>query len=263
MRMPSDLERIVKAGQAAWKRLKSEKSWNDWMAVGEALMVGREEAMDDAGIPLKSNRPPQGRVYNTAFGEWLRKNKLDDMDKGDRSRLFEVMENRGAVEEWRKTLSPAERVKLNHPSTVLRNWKAADALPKTPKPKPEKEIDRAYDEVRRLQEELDRKNHHIEELEAARGRESQDRQTFADLAEKLEPFLEGLHAQGKSNMTTMSPASVAHAASQLERLLFAYDVIPETKRIKAHRKRFEAGNRKLGVSDADMDEVVDRELRRK
>lgn len=74
---------MVKAGQAAWKRLKSksEKSWNDWMAVGEALLVGREEAMNDDGIPLKSNRAAAGvglqkRVRDVAAEEQARRHPM-------------------------------------------------------------------------------------------------------------------------------------------------------------------------------------------
>jgi hypothetical protein len=125
---------ICKAGTAAWVRLKKKKAWIDWLTVGEALRIGREEAMRRAGV----NRP-EGKGYNMAFGKWLADYKLDDMDKADRSRLFNVMDEIGRIEEWRKTLTTTERLRLNHPSTVWRKWKAtqeparlgSDGEPKT------------------------------------------------------------------------------------------------------------------------------------
>jgi hypothetical protein len=111
--------------------LKKEKSWGDWTKVGEALLIGRDWAIHQAG----SNRP-EGKAYNMAFGEWMAKYKLDDMDKGDRSRLFAVMDNLPMIEEWRKTLTLTERLKLNHPNSVLRKWKSAiePERPKSGKP---------------------------------------------------------------------------------------------------------------------------------
>ena len=98
-----------------------------------------------------------------AIGEWLARYKLDDMDKGDRSRLFAVMDNLPMIEEWRQTLTLSERLKLNHPSAVLRKWKAAvePEKPKTDKPT-------LRDSVIALDEENARLKAHIAELEAAR-----------------------------------------------------------------------------------------------
>jgi hypothetical protein len=113
-------DRVVRQGLEAWRRLKKEKSYGDWIKVGEALRVGREWAMNQAGT-----NEPRGKGYNMAFGEWLTNNKFDDMDKGDRSRLFELMDNLGPIEDYRRTLSLTQRLKLNHPNAVVRNWKKA------------------------------------------------------------------------------------------------------------------------------------------
>jgi hypothetical protein len=75
-------DRVSRQGTEAWRRLKRDKNWNDWIKVGEALQVGRERAMNQA----MTNRP-EGKAYNMAFGEWLRQYKLDDMDKGERFRM--------------------------------------------------------------------------------------------------------------------------------------------------------------------------------
>ena len=55
-------DRIVRQGTAAWKRLKKDKSWTDWLAVGEALQVGRELAMYQAGT-----NEPSGKGYSQEF----------------------------------------------------------------------------------------------------------------------------------------------------------------------------------------------------
>ena len=120
MVMHDERDRVSRQGTEAWRRLKREKSWGDWIKVGEALQVGRDWAMNQA-----STNKPEGKGYNLAFGEWLVKYKLDDMDKGDRCRLFEVIDNLPMIEQWRKTLTLNQRLSLNHPNSVLRKFKRA------------------------------------------------------------------------------------------------------------------------------------------
>ena len=160
--MHDERERVVRQGQEAWRRLKKEKSWQDWLKVGEALLVGREWAMHQAGV----NRP-EGKGYAMAFSEWLSRYKLDDMDKGDRARLFACMDNLGLIEQWRSTLTQTERLKLNHPNSVWRKWQKAVEPPAqqdgTAEPRPS-----LRDSVVTLSEENEQLKAHIAELEAAR-----------------------------------------------------------------------------------------------
>jgi hypothetical protein len=116
----------VHSGQQAWARIKSGSTWHDWNAVGAAHVIGRTTAMRDA-----HTNKPAGRGYNAAFAAWARKFGFNDLDKGDRNRLFDVMDNLAKIEKWReKELKPCERLRLNHPSSVWRRWKAATAQPK-------------------------------------------------------------------------------------------------------------------------------------
>jgi hypothetical protein len=161
-----ELDRVCRQGKEAWERLATDQSWTDWVAVGEALLIGRTQAMAEA-----ETNAPTGKGYNVAFGKWLKKYELDAMDSGDRTRLFEVMDNRLEIEKWRATLDRTHRLKLNHPSTVLRRWKAS-TQPKKPKD-PNKPT--LTDTNIKLQEELDASNREIaslkaraDELEAAR-----------------------------------------------------------------------------------------------
>lgn len=156
--MIDDRDRVCRQGTEAWKRLKREKSWGDWLKVGEALLVGREWAMHQSG-----KNKPEGKGYNFAFGEWLAKHKLDDMDKGVRSRLFNVMDNLGLVEEWRKTLTMSERLALNHPNSVWRKWAKRMEPEDEPQGEPKPTL---RDSVVNLSEENEQLKAHIEELEA-------------------------------------------------------------------------------------------------
>ena len=122
MRNESDRDRVIRQGRQALKMLNSDQNFTWWLDVGDAILIGREEAMREAG----TNQPEGGR-YNRLFGEWLVREKLD-FDKGDRSRLLQVMDNRLAIEGWRMTLPLVERRNLNHPSTVLRKWKASTKI---------------------------------------------------------------------------------------------------------------------------------------
>jgi hypothetical protein len=160
-----DRDRVSRQGTEAWRRLKKEKNWTDWRQVGEAFQVGREWAMNQA----QSNKP-EGKAYNMAFSEWMLRYKMDDMDKGDRSRLFKVMAALPLIEQWRATLTMTERLKLNHPNAVLRKFEKAFEIPDPSKPvKPG-----LRDAVAELSEEnikLKTENAalvaHVEEIEAA------------------------------------------------------------------------------------------------
>jgi hypothetical protein len=102
----------VEVGRQAWKRIKEDSTYNDWMAVGEALDIGRTECMR-----LAFTNEPRGRAYNEAFSQWLTDNSFADIDKGTRSRLDEIMKNRPAIEAWRATLASSERQRTNHPKS--------------------------------------------------------------------------------------------------------------------------------------------------
>ena len=130
----SNVERLEDIGHAmmlAWGRIKKAQArmWGDWMTIGEGLLEGRRWAMQRAG----TNRP-EGRGYVVAFGEWLKRYRVDDMDKSDRAKLLQLMEERPGVEEWRSTLTDYERRNLNNPTIAWRKWTAATRVAK-PKPR--------------------------------------------------------------------------------------------------------------------------------
>ena len=162
-----NLERIGRAMQLAWVRVKKAETrmWGEWMTIGEGLLEGRRWAMKRAG----TNRP-EGKAYITAFAEWLTRYKVDDMDKSDRAKLLQLMEERPAVEEWRSTLSDYERRSLNNPVIVWRKWTAATRV-KKPRPRTAGFSAR---EMGRAQQMLEQRDARITELEeeVAAGRAS-------------------------------------------------------------------------------------------
>jgi len=118
---------IVRRAREAWARVKRDENWNDWIVIGEGLLAGSAECMRLAGT-----NTPRGRGYNTHMSHWLKANGLADLDGGDRSRLYECMAHRAEIEEWRAKLRPEQRLQFNHPSTVLRRWKASQREERKP-----------------------------------------------------------------------------------------------------------------------------------
>ena len=115
----------IRHGQEAWRRLRAGSTCADWVAVGTAHVIGRTTAMRDGHI-----NKPNGRSYNAAFSAWQKRFGFEGFDKGDRSRLFDVMDHLKEIDDWLRKLPEPERLRLNHPSSVWRRWKAATAAPK-------------------------------------------------------------------------------------------------------------------------------------
>jgi hypothetical protein len=113
---------ILRLGAEAMERLTKSRSWDDWKLVMPAVAIGRTAAMLEAGA-----NKPAGRKYSEAFRKWARLynafEPIANLDKSDRSRLFECFKNLDAIDAWRARLSPARQLKLNYPATVLACWK--------------------------------------------------------------------------------------------------------------------------------------------
>jgi hypothetical protein len=109
----------VALGREAWQRRRDgvSKEWTDWVLIGQALYIGRNEAMTQAHAKKAS-----GKNYNIAYHHWLQLHGFDDIDKADRGKLLYLVENLAAVEAWREGLSEAERLRWNHPSSVWRGF---------------------------------------------------------------------------------------------------------------------------------------------
>jgi hypothetical protein len=121
--MPRELDRDdaqkCREGTEAWERVK--KSWEDWLKIGEAYLIGRKWAMQVA-----NTNQPLGRGYNTAFGGWMERYHFSDMKSGDRTNLFHVMDNLPEIVRWRREVLEPQGLQYtyNHPNSVWRQYQA-------------------------------------------------------------------------------------------------------------------------------------------
>ena len=171
-----NMERIGHAMMLAWGRIKKAENrmWGEWMTIGEGLMEGRRWAMQQAGTNL-----PQGRGYVVAYAEWLKRYKVDDMDKSDRAKLLQLMEERPAIEGWRAGLPASERRNLNNPTIAWRKW-TADTKVKKPKPRSAGVSATEQGRARAV----------IEELQARTEELEQERDQLSDGVEDMESLLQ-------------------------------------------------------------------------
>lgn len=232
------LEDICHAMMLAWGRIKKAQArmWGDWMTIGEGLLEGRRWAMQQAG----TNRP-EGKGYVMAYAEWLKHYKVDDMDKSDRAKLLQLMEERPGVEEWRATLTDYERRNLNNPTIAWRKWTAAT---KVKKPKPRTAGTSATEHGRALST-LDQQQARIEELE----------EELAAAEERIRELESALAAAGVQQEDAESAGGLEWtgadeegyiARALVEGIAYAYTVVPVTFRGCDH---FEA---KIIKPDADF-----------
>lgn len=117
---------VIEAGREAWGRIKERHrvTWDDWLCVGRALLIGRGECMKAAGT-----NSPKGGKYNYVAAQWLVEHGFADVCAQERSRIVKIVENLPAVEAWRATLPPEEQRKLNHPSLWFRFCASVDGRP--------------------------------------------------------------------------------------------------------------------------------------
>jgi hypothetical protein len=194
-------DRVCRHGAEEWRRVQEERDWTSYMAIGEAFLIGRQLAFDLSGT--NSNNDPR---YKKVFGQWLVKYGFDNFDRSDRAKLYTVMENRGAIETWRSTLGLTQRLKLNHPTTVLRKWQATQ-VPKKGEPRTST-VTKLKQEVSELkrQHELDE-----ERLAAADG---------GDLWDLKKTSAEDIAAAIFGNVgSLLSPAKARKIATELLRML--------------------------------------------
>ena len=150
IKLDPDTQTLVTRGREAWRSLKSDETWEKWVAIGRAIEAGKAAIMR----VLHTNQP-KGRAWSQTFGAWLQENEFDQIDKGVRSRLQNCLDRLPEIEAWRRTLGLTQRLQLNHPNAVLRRWQAAAASPQEPGENGNARRPGLREEVARLQSELD------------------------------------------------------------------------------------------------------------
>jgi hypothetical protein len=179
------ISETVRIGQEAMARQR--RRWPDWMAIAEALQVGRVEVMHD----VHTNQPT-GRRYEKAMAEWLVANGFKEIDKGVRSRLLECLQHRTEIDRWLSLLTDSERFRFNHPNAVLKRWKASTVVPDpnaTPKPSP-------YAQLKDAHAQLIEEHHRLQhKIEAADGDLWRPADTPADIAHVMVATLSATKAE--------------------------------------------------------------------
>ena len=162
--MKSASDQLAHAAMLAWGRLKRSQScmWSEWMTFGEGLLAGRRWAMHQAGT-----NKPEGKGYVLAFNEWLRRWKVHDLDKSDRAKLLQLMEERPAVEEWRASLTSQEQRELNNPTVVWRRWKTLERPRRSRSPPDGARLRRTNEQLQARVRELEERVRELEEELAA------------------------------------------------------------------------------------------------
>src|SRR5215831_345996 len=78
LRNESDRNRVIRNGRAALKRLQNDRNWTDWLAVGEAILIGREDCKEACGLK-DTNLPPAigvAPIAGCSANGWRRKNSI-------------------------------------------------------------------------------------------------------------------------------------------------------------------------------------------
>lgn len=134
----SDRLKMEAAAEAA-TRIRQGMHWRDWSYIGDGFAAGRRWAMNEA-----YTNQPAGRAYSEAFSYWMGEEEWPlDFDKGTRAALLWLADRLPQIEEWRETLTPAQRQQWNHPRTVKRNYeKAMQARPDQDQDKPQSPMER-------------------------------------------------------------------------------------------------------------------------
>lgn len=149
------ISETVRMGREAMARKR--RGWADWIAIGQAVLIGRAAVMRDT-----NTNKPVGRRYERAMADWLVANGFKEIDKRVRSRLLECLQHRDEIDQWLSGLTEGERFRFNHPDTVLRKWKRSNVVADTKAaPRPPSAVAKLKEANVDLQERLHRAEREI------------------------------------------------------------------------------------------------------
>lgn len=124
----------LKAQEAAdaADRLKRGQSWDDWLAIGTFLNIGRNKAMARGGT-----NEPVGARYVKAFSEWMGSYAwIGDIDKATRTHAMWCVDHLSELVKLRENMGLTQRLACNHPTSMRRRWDKSQK--ELDKPKAEK-----------------------------------------------------------------------------------------------------------------------------
>lgn len=114
--------KLEREADEALDRIERGQSWTDWKKVAELFAHGRKLAM----LRGHTNKP-EGKGYNLAYSAWMDAHpKLRRIDKATRNHCLQCNDAIEAIDRWRATLGDNQRQTINHPTTVLRRFRASE-----------------------------------------------------------------------------------------------------------------------------------------
>lgn len=151
--------RIEREAEAAAKHLKGGQQWEDWLAIGRLMVVGRNKAMLRAGT-----NEPVGARYNKSFSEWLDARQwLREIDKATRSHAMWCVDHLAELIPLRENMGQTKRDSANHPTTMRRWWERSQREgEKGPAEKKESAAKRLERELEAVAAERDKWKHKAE-----------------------------------------------------------------------------------------------------
>jgi hypothetical protein len=139
----------LEAGNRAYGTLKRGESIDHWYAVGLGCRELQQAALSSAGT-----NQTRGRAYRDA---WVNLSDhvphLRDIDKGARSHAIWLASNWTVVTAWLSSLPVNQRLNLNHPRSLHRQFDARHRPPSQPQ-KPSARV-KLQDQIVHLTEQLD------------------------------------------------------------------------------------------------------------
>jgi hypothetical protein len=190
---PKARAELYRRATESWEHLKKthRDTWAHYDTIGIAMVEARNEIMHARDL-----NQPVGPGYQQDMKRWLIEHRLDDMEKGVRSRLSDLIDHRQEVEEMMAKWSVTQRMEWNHPNTVHRRWKAWRAgkgsVSKTQKQK----LTIAKQTSQELASALERINELEEEVKSARETAPPTKATILG-QEELKPELTAAADAGK------------------------------------------------------------------
>lgn len=153
-----ELSKAQEAADAA-DRLKRGQSWDDWLAIGTFLNIGRNKAMLRGGT-----NEPVGARYVKAFSEWMGSYSwIGDIDKATRTHAMWCVDHLPELVKLRENMGLTQRLACNHPTSMRRRWdKAQKEVDKAPAPAKEPKSKALERELEAVAAERDKWKHKAE-----------------------------------------------------------------------------------------------------
>jgi hypothetical protein len=118
-------QRILATGRDCLRRIKNDRGYEDWRAVGAALMVITQQTLDE----LEEDEWNGGnkQLVNEFHRNWLvyeagAGSNRKPLSKQERWALRQLMTN-PQIHAWRASLDDELQRQLTHPNTVVNKWK--------------------------------------------------------------------------------------------------------------------------------------------